>query len=423
MAPKRLVLVERVERRIDVLTHAMLQAFVGDIPIYSRLPAEQLSGEIAQIVRENLRIFFRCVREDRAPNDTELAEPRASAARRAEERIPLEAVLTAYHLGGRMGWQALVDEARPDEHDELIRAADRVLVYVQALTSAVSSAYLEEQQHIYGEERDARRTLAEALLTGGPDGGIPDAEHLATLSRRAQVPLAPSYLVLALHIDPNADQLDAGVAGAVAGRRKVRRIQGALDEAAKSPVLALLDAEGGEVLFPTEAETAEEALAEAPDLLAAVAAAADAEVTCGAAWRDGAGSAFLAAAEAREVLHLARRLQRPPGVHLLDDVLLEHTVTHPADSAARLVRLLEPVLRKPDLIDTLEQWYAADFNRRDAAERLSVHPNTLDYRLRRIAEMTGIQPGSARGVQLLGAALLAHRLGQAPGRAGAAREG
>jgi DNA-binding PucR family transcriptional regulator len=38
----------------------------------------------------------------------------------------------------------------------------------------------------------------------------------------------------------------------------------------------------------------------------------------------------------------------------------------------------------------------------------------LDYRLRRIVELTGLDPSTTRGLQLLGAALAARRLNPGP---------
>jgi sugar diacid utilization regulator len=41
---------------------------------------------------------------------------------------------------------------------------------------------------------------------------------------------------------------------------------------------------------------------------------------------------------------------------------------------------------------------------------LHVHPNTLDYRLKRIVGLTGLEPASTAGLQLLAAAAMARRL-------------
>lgn len=401
---RQLSLPERVERRIDGLARVMVEAFVAEVPIYSQLPREQLQGEILDISRRNLRVFFRCIREGRNPTDEELTEPRASAARRAEERIPLDAVLTAYHIGGRIGWRALADEARSDERDLLDELAEGVIAYLQVVSGSVASAYMEEQQHIYGEQRDARRTLAEALLAGPRPG---DDGAPASQARRAGVPLASGYLVLAMVIEPSADEQQTGVSGAVAGRRKVRRIQSQLDRLAGEPVLTLLEPDGGAVLLPVAEDAAADALRDAGGIVSSISEAAAAAVRAGVAWGRGPEGVPAAAAEAREVLELATRLHRPAGAYRIDDVLLEYAVTHPVDTASRLMGVLGPIDDRPDLVETLEEWYAADFDRRAAAAALNVHPNTLDYRLRRVAELTGVDPGSARGLQLLGAAMTA----------------
>ena len=402
---ERLGLAARVERRIDGLARAMVEAFVEEVPIYQQLPREQLQGEILDISRRNLRTFFRCLREQRPPTDEELTEPRASAARRAEERVPLDSVLTAYHIGGRIGWRALADEAKADEREQLDDIAEDVMTYIQRVTGAVASAYMEEQQHIYGEQRDARRMLTEALLSGPreDDPSWPPSSQ----ARRAGVHLATGYLVLALQIEPTEDEQVAGVTGAVAGRRKVRRVQAALDRLAGEPVLSLLEPDGGPVLFPVGEDAAGEALAGVQDLIGELEQAAGGAIRAGITWGRGADGAAAAAVESREILQLALRLGRPAGAYRLDDVLLEYAVTHPSDTATRLTGVLAAIEDRPDLLETLEEWYAADFDRRAAASSLNVHPNTLDYRLRRVTELTGMDPGTARGVQLLGAAMTA----------------
>jgi len=391
----------RVERKVPKLAHAMIEAFVKEIPLYALLPAEQLHGEILAITTANLRQFFSSLRDGRDLTSEELGDVRTSAAHRAEERVPLDAVLVAYHVGGRIGWQALVDEATPEEYDALIAAGARVLHYVQQVTAAVASAYLEEQQTIYGEERDARRALASALLTGEP----PDA-----LAARLGAHLAAAYLVVALSLGTHPDEAQKGVGGAIAARRKVRRVQAALDEIAGEPVLSLLEPSGGSALLPLASGSVPDLPRLIYEVVSQLTAAAGAEVVAGAAAAAGIADLARAGRQANDVVRLARQIGMPPGGYLLRDVLLEYQLTRPSDAHAALRELLDPLDRNPDLQHTLEVYLANDLDRRQTATSLHVHPNTLDYRLRRIVDLTGLDPSTSRGLQLLGAAIAARRL-------------
>ena len=392
----------RVERQVPRLARAMIDAFVREIPLYSLLPREQLEGEILTITTSNLRLFFAALREGRELSSEELGDVRTSAARRAEERVPLDAVLTAYHVGGRIGWQALVDNAQPEETDALIAAGARVLLYVQQVTAAVAAAYLEEQQTIYGEERDARRALASALLSG---------ESADTLAARLGVRIAPAYLVVALHLGRHPDESERGVGGAIAARRKVRRVQSTLDECAGEPVLSLLEASGGSALLPVPPDSAAHVGDLLTDLVGRLSIAAGSDVLAGGAVALGVTDIQRAGQQANDVVRLARQLGRAPGGYLLRDVLLEYQLTRPSDAHEALSGLLDPLDRNPDLPHTLEVYLAHDLDRRRTAAALHVHPNTLDYRLRRIVDLTGLDPATSRGLQLLGAALAARRLG------------
>ena len=373
-------LYERVRRRIPVLARRMVDTFVEEVPFYRRLPREQLDGEIVQLCADNLRVFFATLIDDRVPTSEEAAEPRLSAARRAQERVPLEAVLTAYHVGGRVAWRELAAQARPDETEALIEAADAVQRYIQSLTAIVATAYLEEQHAISGEERDARRALVSALLAGEP------AEDLAA---RLGADLTGAWTVLAVALAEHPDE--RAEAGAVAARRKVRRVTAALGDA-----LAALDAGGGVVLLRGPLDPA------LPDVLAGAA-----RVDVRAGWAAAAGVAELPAAgeRARAVLRLAR--ERPPGLYGLRDVLLEYQLTRPSDALPLLASLLDRL--NADLRHTVEAYLAHDLDRRRTAAALHVHPNTLDYRLRRVVELTGLDPATVQGLQLLAAAVTVSR--------------
>lgn len=394
-------LASRVERQLDRLARQMLNAFIVEIPLYGQLPKEQLEGEILDILRFNLNQFFETLSKGEELSAADLDVIRASAARRAEERIPLQDVLTAYHLGASMGWEALVAVAVDDEKDLLLDAAGRLIRYVQTVTTAVSGAYLEERQAIFGEERDARRALAEALLSGLDP---------RSLAERVGHNVAHGYVAVALQVDPSADEQQEEVSAAVAGRRKVRRLEQQLLSLAGPASLSLMTPTGGTVLLPQAGEDPADAMGAVPKLVEALAEAAGAPIVAGMAYGKGPIGIEEAGREAREVVRLATEQDRPPGTYKLDDLLFEYVITRPSPAADRLVEVLTPLDSGPELIATLEGYFAANFDRRKAAAALHVHPNTLDYRLRRVGELTGLSVQTSQGVQVLGAALTIRRL-------------
>lgn len=83
-----------------------------------------------------------------------------------------------------------------------------------------------------------------------------------------------------------------------------------------------------------------------------------------------------------------------------------------------LSALLDPLQDNPDLLPTLELYLAEGLNRRRTAALLHVHPNTVDYRPRRIVALTGLDPGNPGDLQHIGAAFAARRV-----RAGAPESG
>jgi sugar diacid utilization regulator len=60
------------------------------------------------------------------------------------------------------------------------------------------------------------------------------------------------------------------------------------------------------------------------------------------------------------------------------------------DAVSKLITYDE--LHKSQLFDTLETYLDLYGKRKLAAERLNIHPNTLDYRIRKVRELTGMDP-------------------------------
>ncbi|MFI6025673.1 PucR family transcriptional regulator [Amycolatopsis magusensis] len=380
---------ERLTEGLAAYTGMVLAAVTARVPAYRLLPAEELSGDITKVIEQNLRSFTAVLRTRDLPAQAELDFLRESAARRAEEGIPIDIVLTAYHIGIQVVWESLTGEVRPAEVDDVMAVNALALRYLELVTPAVGAGYLDERQAVFDDERSARHTLLSALLDGTP----PVAAGLR---------LPPGYAVLALEIGAHADESADGVDPMVAGRRKLRRLRVELERQIRDPVLSSLTPEGGIALVP---DTSTPDWSRLTRILADVSRAAGAEITAGAAAAEPA-DVPAAATLAREVLRVARTSGRGPGLYRLDDVLLEYQMSRPGAALDRLSAMLAPLSGNGELVRTLET-YLRHGSRRPTATELHVHPNTVDYRLRRITELTGLDPTRVSDVALLRAALTA----------------
>lgn len=388
-------LVRRVERDEEAVVGRIAAAFAARIPALApgaALPPAMVAREVAPVARRHLRLLLETVETGELPTDEAFGPFRLQAARAAAEGVALDDLLAAHHAAARLGWDALrrAASASADRQHELLEdAADLVLVYAEAAAGVVAAAYLEERLHLAAAEQAAEWALVDAFLAGRPT-----ADAAARAGRR----LAPAYGVLLL-------------AGPVA-REHLRSFEAAIAALGDGEALWRLNAAGANVLVPVPASEAEAWLAGADDTLARLSEAGGGAPLVGTvAWGEGADGVARAGDDAVTVLRLVTGLGRPPGIYRLDDVLLEAALGGTAPGpAARLAAILAPL--GDELLATLEAYLAHDADRRASAGALHVHPNTLDYRLRRIAELTGRSPLTARGLQVLGAALTLRRVGR-----------
>ena len=361
--------------RSRAIARDLVATFVAEIPLYQELPREELDGDITRITATNLRIVERMLRTGVPPTEADLGDLAVSAARRAAEGVPLGAVLTAYSLGVRALWHALLDDAGPEDLADVLSATDLVFRFQQTALSVVATAYADERQTISGHERDTRHALVSALLTG------------TALSER----VADRYAVLVLSIGPTPEDDSA-----IAAHRALRRVQDELPA-----VLHRLDVQGGVVLLPPDHDV--------PALITRLNTTTGAPITAAHAV---AATPDLPHAhdQTRDVLDIVLRLNRPPGAYRLEDVLLEYQLSQRTPATAALAALLDPLSDNPDLLPTLELYLAENLNRRRTAARLHLHPNTVDYRLRRVTALTGLDPSRPADLQHIGAALAARRV-------------
>jgi len=307
-------------------------------------------------------------------------------------------------------WSRLIEYANGPERDQLLHVAADVFGHAQRLRNAVSKA----PEPTAADRDDVEEAVVRALLQG---------EGADQLAERYRIKLTTSYAVALLRPDPPADWLvrdrlgvdgtgvdGTGVDGAGVNRAGIGRAgvdqpgsdrPGILTARREGCTLALLPGP-----LPIQAE-------ELPFFVENLLGGAVHPGVTRVAMSSARTRDHLATAvdEATTVHRVALALDFPAGVYQLADVPVEAALTRSPDLALLLARRLAPLNASgASLLNTLRTYQEQGQDRRLTARALHIHPNTLDYRLRRIRELTGLSPAVHRDVQMLGAAVTAWRL-------------
>jgi sugar diacid utilization regulator len=103
--------------------------------------------------------------------------------------------------------------------------------------------------------------------------------------------------------------------------------------------------------------------------------------------------------------HIATASARPPGLYRLEDLALGYQLSRPGPARAHVSRLLDPLDGRADLLLTLTAFLRRDLDRHTTARVLSVHPNTVLHRLRKITGPTGLDATRPTDLPMLHAAV------------------
>lgn len=117
--------------------------------------------------------------------------------------------------------------------------------------------------------------------------------------------------------------------------------------------------------------------------------------------------------DAETALALGRRYLPDRGVYALDALGLGAWVGGVDDETRTDLahRLIAPIADCPELLETLEAFFAENAAPLAVASRLSIHRNTLSYRLERIHRLTGLDPHRFDDAVQLRLAMLLRRRG------------
>lgn len=393
----------RCEARANSLARKLSREVFDGIPGYAELPAEVKDLEIAATVRHGVRLFLRgAVSPPAAPDAYRLFQERA--ARRAEEGVPLHLLLRTYALGVHGLWQVIREEAGPHESGAVAELVDLLLRAQTEVVGLVTERYLEEREALASERAADGTRLAHRLL----DGGLGPEDV-----RQADIDLDGPFLVLALGPGPAAPG-----GGPVGHRRRLRGLRTALGRTAGVGASVLLagEPEGGDLAGRAVLPGCEEV---PPGLAVLLSEGYGGPLYVAAAPARDAAGVPEAGRTTEEIVRIARTGGLPVGrVHRLEDVLLEFHLSRTGPGSDSIAGLLDPVGHRPELLATLRSHLELGLDRRATATALGVHPNTVDKRLARLTDLTGLDLSSPRGTALALAAQLLRETRRAVGGGG-----
>ncbi|QQM51316.1 PucR family transcriptional regulator [Rhodococcus pyridinivorans] len=391
------LLLTRLLPRWPQIAERILADGLGATPPAADLPDGHFRPEVLPSIYACGRAVLQAISEGRALTRAEVADFVAPVAERhAEDRFPLASLIEAIHNSAQSVLTEAATLAAPEEIDQLVAIGSGLLDLLKNITIIVTETYTEVGQSIHNADREARRELCSALLRGRP---------VEALAARADTPLTDSYTVLAIHARPE----DPSTATAdLLARRRIRILHHTLDTLSNGTALVSFDGSTGVALIPVHTDPGHGLRTDSlssilTEKLSAVIYLAESVAVPRTQLPD-------AAAEVTELATLARTLGRPPGAYCLDDLLLEYQLTRPGAARDRLAARIVPLLGAPHLLEALEAHLRFGADRKSASAHLHVHPNTLSYRLRRVGDLTGIDPGEPSNSRLLAAALTINRL-------------
>ncbi|MBF6174446.1 helix-turn-helix domain-containing protein [Nocardia blacklockiae] len=386
----------------------MVGHFVETVAPCRTLPGDAIHGDVTSITRLCLELAVSMLDGADVPEKTRKLED--TAAQWAREGVPIDTIHHAIHEGFRLGLDLVVTSAtnsyrrtvdgdeqmlalRREDYDNLVGAAKMVVDMLDTMTTAVSKAYVRELRSVVSEHHTAVHTLTSALLGGRPT---------STMARESGIEIAERYHVLALAVPPHPEESNPMLDGAVVARRKLRRVQAALATGLPGDTaLSLLSVDGGTLLIPATDDGAE-----LDRLVDTLSQAAQVPITATVVTAD-THDIPSAADRAHQLLDMVHRLRLVRGLYRFDDLALEYQLTRPGPGREHLGTLLDPLDPHPELLDTLQRHISNNLNRQRTAHALHIHTNTVDYRLKRIATLTGCDPTQASGLWYLRSALVA----------------
>jgi PucR C-terminal helix-turn-helix domain/GGDEF-like domain len=202
-------LAARVLERVPALADELVRTIEEQNPGY-RTMAVVPRDELWRSCHDNLTRVLQMIAQpgpDGGPADNreDFDAAWVTGRQRAEQGMPLDDVLRSFRLGGRLVWEALIDQAHADhlvDTEGLLAVATRVWEVVDATSAQVAAAYHFAEGDLLRTDAHRMAMLWEGLLSGRAKA----VSFAYEVSRILGVPAEGPYAVVVADLSPdNAD--------------------------------------------------------------------------------------------------------------------------------------------------------------------------------------------------------------------------
>ncbi|MFB9567591.1 PucR family transcriptional regulator [Saccharopolyspora hordei] len=379
----------RLERASGGLAGASVSAMEQRLPWFRRLPADQRAS-VLLVTQTGVSNFVAWL-QDPTEAIRLTAEAFRAAPRDLSRWVSLRQTLELVRVAIDVFEQRLPELA--DEQNERTLLTESILRYTREIAFAAATSYAAA-----AEARGAWDARLEALVVDGIVRG--DAEE-SLLSRAAALGWEPSSEATVLvggapSDDPPTIVYQVRSRAARVGCPVLLSVQG-------SPLVVVFGSTGDERSDHEAAVRLTEAFDDGPVVVGPTAPSL--------------AEAHRSAADAMSALRAVVAWPTAPRPVPSGDLLPERALAGDPEAERQLVEkiVLPLVDAGGSLMDTVDTYLEVGGVLENCARQLYVHPNTVRYRLRRVAELTGRTPSNARDAHVLRVGLAVGRLAKARG--------
>lgn len=412
-AQARVRLANRLLAQKDSLVRVLVDAYGEEIPSYRQMTP----SDVAEVARSTeataVMLIEVAVGGSTAMGSDALERFRHWGRALAARGFPLHAVMRAYQVGLRVGWQFLLSELPavapdPDVAAAVIDVASHALLDATgSVARAVTEAFFETERNVATAAERSRRSCFEQLCTGRALHG------LAERAEASGIRVGTFHAVLVVVPEEMPGQ-PAELDGTTMGRLTEALEQVHLGAMGRPPAFDLSRREM-RVLWSSASEPRGDLADQVRRVLAGVRVDRALSVGVGRV-EPGISGIAVSHGQARRALRAIAPFPQSCQVCSYDDSLPEQAVMADEtlrDDAQRLALgplLSEDAQARGPLLEAVQTYLECHRSIALAARRLGVHRHTVAVRLQRAEALTGHRLDDKHGTLLLQLALLGHKL-------------